>query len=327
VSKPKVKLAHVALTAGVSKSTASQALSGSGRVSESTRAKVLSAAKRLGYRPDIRARSLSTGRLHMVGLVIDVDLPLGDPDSPRLFWPRVQASFTQRLLSNGMSVVTLATADLNRLDGMPLDLVILLAAAGDSTVPQSLSEDYRVLVVNSLAATEHGRFLWSELTAAAERCLDHLWSAGSRKPIIVRNVGTPLALQPFFAAYQPWCDRKGIAGVSVDALEWSQTIASIEAEYESGADAILWMFGNPHRLLKELGERGIRVPDDMMLLTIGEGTIERHLQPSVTSISFLPTETGERFADATLEYISTGVLPKVPLPSELLVRQSTSPVG
>ncbi|WP_169079334.1 LacI family DNA-binding transcriptional regulator [Microcella alkalica] len=63
-------LADVARIAGVSKSTASRALSGRGYVSEDTRRKVEQAAAELGYVVSTAAASLVTGRTRNVGVVI-----------------------------------------------------------------------------------------------------------------------------------------------------------------------------------------------------------------------------------------------------------------
>ena len=63
-------LADVARIAGVSKSTASRALSGRGYVSEDTRARVEQAAAELGYVVSTAAASLVTGRTRNVGVVI-----------------------------------------------------------------------------------------------------------------------------------------------------------------------------------------------------------------------------------------------------------------
>lgn len=63
-------LADVARIAGVSKSTASRALSGRGYVSDDTRGKVEQAAAELGYVVSTAAASLVTGRTRNVGVVI-----------------------------------------------------------------------------------------------------------------------------------------------------------------------------------------------------------------------------------------------------------------
>ncbi|MFK4805649.1 LacI family DNA-binding transcriptional regulator [Microbacterium sp. ZW CA_36] len=63
-------IADVARAAGVSKSTASRALTGAGYVSAATRARVRDAAAALGYVPTTSAVSLVTGRTQTVGVVM-----------------------------------------------------------------------------------------------------------------------------------------------------------------------------------------------------------------------------------------------------------------
>ena len=63
-------LREVARLSGVSVSTASRALSGSGLVSAATRALVEQVADSIGYRPNASARALRTGGSRLVGLVI-----------------------------------------------------------------------------------------------------------------------------------------------------------------------------------------------------------------------------------------------------------------
>lgn len=63
-------IGDVARLAGVSKSTASRALSGSGYVSAATRDRVLAAAAELGYVASSSAASLVTGRTRTVGVIV-----------------------------------------------------------------------------------------------------------------------------------------------------------------------------------------------------------------------------------------------------------------
>ena len=55
---------------GLSPTTVSRALNGYPEVSEATRRRVVEAAGRLNYRPNMRARSLATGRAMAIGHVI-----------------------------------------------------------------------------------------------------------------------------------------------------------------------------------------------------------------------------------------------------------------
>ncbi|WP_420550503.1 LacI family DNA-binding transcriptional regulator [Litorivicinus lipolyticus] len=59
----------VATRAGVSQSAVSRAFSANGKVSSTTRQRVLDAARELGYKPNLLARSLITGRTNMVAVL------------------------------------------------------------------------------------------------------------------------------------------------------------------------------------------------------------------------------------------------------------------
>ncbi len=66
-----VTLKEVAALAGVSRSAVSRTFTKGASVSRGTREKVEQAAQELGYRPNVIASSLSTGRTKMIGLVLD----------------------------------------------------------------------------------------------------------------------------------------------------------------------------------------------------------------------------------------------------------------
>jgi len=82
-----VTQAFVARTAGVSQQTVSQALSGTGRISDSVRQHVIDVAGRLQYRPNKQALALRNNTHNAIGLV-------GLEDNTRSFIPSI---FLQRL--------------------------------------------------------------------------------------------------------------------------------------------------------------------------------------------------------------------------------------
>lgn len=85
-------IADVARAAGVSKSTASRALTGGGYVSEATRRRVRDAAAELGYVPSTSAVSLVTGRTRTVGVVM--------PSLDRWFFAQVLEGIQDALLGH-----------------------------------------------------------------------------------------------------------------------------------------------------------------------------------------------------------------------------------
>ncbi len=89
-------IADVAARAGVSKATASRALSGSGYVSDDTRARVRAAVDALGYVPSAGAVGLATGRTQNIGVVM--------PYVNRWFFAEVLEGIQQSLLARGLDL-------------------------------------------------------------------------------------------------------------------------------------------------------------------------------------------------------------------------------
>lgn len=69
-----VTVNEIAKICGVSRTTVLRALNNQSRVSEATKKRILDVAKELGYRPNLLARSFTTGRTMTIGIVaINVD--------------------------------------------------------------------------------------------------------------------------------------------------------------------------------------------------------------------------------------------------------------
>ncbi|MDT0158436.1 LacI family DNA-binding transcriptional regulator [Microbacterium sp. ARD32] len=90
-------IADVAARAGVSKATASRALSGGGYVSAPTREKVRAAASELSYVAHSSATSLATGRSLSVGVIM--------PALDRWFFAELLAGIQAGLLASGQDLV------------------------------------------------------------------------------------------------------------------------------------------------------------------------------------------------------------------------------
>jgi DNA-binding LacI/PurR family transcriptional regulator len=65
-----ITVKDVAKAAGVSRTTVSNVFNGRAKCTEETRQAVFAAAKRLGYRPNLAAKSLVTNQSHLIGLLL-----------------------------------------------------------------------------------------------------------------------------------------------------------------------------------------------------------------------------------------------------------------
>ena len=96
--RKKNTIAHIALQAGVSRATVSRVLTNSTKVTPETYRKVMDVVESVNYVPNIMARGLATGKLNIVGLMID----LGNP-----FFSELMLSIGAELQKNGYLVTVL----------------------------------------------------------------------------------------------------------------------------------------------------------------------------------------------------------------------------
>jgi LacI family transcriptional regulator len=125
----------VARLAGVSQSAVSLALRNDARISPATKAKILEAARTLGYTPSQLGRSLATRRTGRIAVVA------GELSNP--FYPALIAPLHDALISVGYGMV-LVTDGQDRTDLAPIfdgsiDGVVLAACTVTSPVPRELS--------------------------------------------------------------------------------------------------------------------------------------------------------------------------------------------
>jgi LacI family transcriptional regulator len=130
-------LADVAARAGVSLKTASRALNGEYGVAAQTAAKVLAAAKELGFRPNHLARSLASGRTSAaVGLVISY---VSDP-----FLAAIMGAVEEVLAPRDLHLITASHRDdpqqqrriVQALVERRVDALLVVTAPGDASYLQ-----------------------------------------------------------------------------------------------------------------------------------------------------------------------------------------------
>jgi LacI family transcriptional regulator len=125
-----VTIADVAAKAGVSTATVSRVLSGLGRASEATQARVLEAARDLGYRPSEVARSLKRRSTQTIGLIItDIENP---------YFPQLVRSVEDAARAAGYTVLLCNAADDPDREAAYLELLPIGGSMVSSSPPVAL---------------------------------------------------------------------------------------------------------------------------------------------------------------------------------------------
>ncbi|MFF2507763.1 LacI family DNA-binding transcriptional regulator [Streptomyces sp. NPDC058067] len=303
-SAPRVRLVDVARETGLSKTTVSAALNGTGRLSPAVRAKVQEAARRMGYRPNATARQLRAGRARLIGYVIGefADTPWTFLESP--YFARLTGATAATALRHGYAVVLLPAGSLQgEWAELPLDAVVVADPVADDRVVEDVLAA-RIPVFSDRSVEGRPGAYWVDVDAAAamRTALGHLGAEGARRPALVLPTSATRFHTEVLAEYRAWCAEHGAPELisSAEAAGNGPTVRAVEAALTPAAgpgkapDALLVVAEvSPPLVLEAARRHGYAVPDDLLVVCMSEDTAALHTEPPVTTLSLRPEAIAE----------------------------------
>ena len=267
----------VARVAGVSQSAVSRVFSKNTNVSATMEARVRAAAAKLGYRPNVLARSLITGRSRIIGLVV------GYLDNP--FYPDVLERFSEALQALGYHPLVFTTGrgavDVERVVSELMDYQvdgIVLASVNltGELAARCRAADLPVVLFNRrTSAGDDGRGV-STITAAnvdgAGRVAEFLLDGGHRRIAHVAGwLGSSTGADRL-AAFRATLEAAGQGLHALEAGDYDRAAAAAAARRlmarTDAPDAIF--VGNDHMALSVMDvlrhELGADVPGDVSVV-------------------------------------------------------------
>jgi DNA-binding LacI/PurR family transcriptional regulator len=331
-NRRRVTIRDVAELAGVSPTTASDALNGKGRVDAATRERVRGAAGQLAYHPSRLARGLRYGRSSTLGLMLPHGPAVAGTQNffgidfyLELAVGAAQAAFTHRNALTLLPDVVTAT----ELGGFALDGVIVndpLAPDPRLEALDALGTPY-VTVERALDRPDHSRWVSADTPASTHAVLDHLADRGAEHIALV-TVGLSWAwLADTEAAYRSWCERHGrercVVDIAADGRDGTGLLvvdAGLVRALE-GADAVFTASDrNAVSIARALTDAGRHVGQDVLLACGVDSRYARHDGVPITALDLHPAALGTAAAELLLSGQDTPTV----LPSELHVRASSA---
>ncbi|MFD4016318.1 LacI family DNA-binding transcriptional regulator [Streptomyces sindenensis] len=220
-----VTLLDVARAAGVSKSTVSDALQGSGRVATETRDRVRAVAAELGYRPNSAARRLRRASTGAVGLHLPATATRLD------YYMNLAFGAVERAQEDGLDMVLLAPSGAaggriaSRVDG----LLVIDPEAGDSAVPGLLDAGVPVVTGERYLGPAAGpsAAVVCDNAASLTALLDHVTDRGARRPAVLVPSGSSAWATALRATARSWGLAHGVE-VAVRTVPFAATPAEAE---------------------------------------------------------------------------------------------------
>lgn len=326
-------LEEVARRAEVSVATASRALSGRGRLSEATRARVRQAAADLGYVASAAASSLATGRTRSIGVLV----PLVD----QWFFAQVLDGIAARLAPLGYDI-TLYNATDDPAQRRYLFRTSLRRGRVDAVIVLSLqTSEEEIAELGTLGlplvglGTPSARLttLRVDDVAVGRAATEHLLALGHRR---IAHVGQ--SRQSAEDADIPTLRHRGFIEALRDAGLTPAGFAEADFTIEGGhraAQSLLGQNAPPTAIFAasdELAfgaifaarERGLDVPGDLSVIGVDGHDLSGFF--GLTTIEQFPHAQGLAAAEAALAALGEPIAaPERSLPFELVVRTSTAP--
>lgn len=329
-----VTLRDVAAAVGVDVSTISRVLQNKGRVAEETRARILDAVERLGYRGNPVARALKTAKSSTILMVVpQIENPIfasaiiGAETEARKAGYALLVSYDQ---GNGSEVI----ASISR--SSLIEGVIIASFDDDDRLRQTLaSTDRPHVIVNRMLAGD-ANCIAIDTRTATRMGVEHLIALGHRR---VGHLAGRLGRFNGDMRRHGWEEAMAAAGLphgadlvaqagyypdqvpqAVDRLLAAGVTAIHAATLLTGAAAIA-----------RLHERNLRVPDDISVVTMHDDLLARVVFPQVTTVALPTTEMGHAAVRRLVGLIEGRGTPDEPprepvllSPDELIVRSSTT---
>jgi DNA-binding LacI/PurR family transcriptional regulator len=300
-------LQDVADLCGVSRGTASRALTGTGRVSSETRARVLEAARSLRYSTNSGARNLRRARAGSIGLWMPGGMNF--MEYYMNFAVGVVESTKDRELT-----VSLIPADFPapKAGSLHVDGFVMTDVVDGDELARAILETGRPVVVSELVPPgmpQPTATVAGDHAPAMNRLLDRLQSGGATSIAVIRPPVNQMWVRIAVDAAADWATDNHVPVTFVDlqgvpsAAELHQMIQVLQSTHRD-VDAIVCLpEGLGVGILSTLRELGHSVPDDIQLVSYTDSPTLPIVQPPISALDLRAKDAGIRTGELLISLI------------------------
>jgi DNA-binding LacI/PurR family transcriptional regulator len=335
-SNSQVRLADIAREAGVSTATVSRVINNQSYVSHENREKVLKVVRRHNYYPNAHARSLASGRSHLIGLVIS---DIANPFFPELVKGMETAAFDygyELLLANTNYDPQRMARSVRRFLERGVRGVAIMTSEIDPNLARELERgDVSVVFLDEGGPGPHVSQLAVDYEAGIDEAVAHLAALGHCR---ISYVGGPTHIPSSQRRL-----RAFITSVRRHTGEAPIWIGAGDFRLEGGRQAARAMLGaGDHQtavvvandmmalgVMQECRAGGLSIPADISVIGFDDIALAALTEPPLTTVSLSRQMLGRQAVDALIAMLDDtrrqGM--ELPVPTTLVIRQSTGPAS
>ncbi|MCB0830609.1 MAG: LacI family DNA-binding transcriptional regulator [Solirubrobacterales bacterium] len=337
-SPSRIGIRDVAAAAGVSPTTVSHALSGKGRLPDETRQRIASIAEELGYRPNVNARNLVSGKTGLLGIVVsasqETPFGLGDFD----YFIQLLSAATGAAVERGRALVVEGVrSGPDAFGTVEVDGAIVVDPVSDDPLIDALDRANVPVVTTGRrdrppAGGRPECWVDNDHVEATEEILAHLESHGAKKVGLISTAPVTSYTRDAISGYKAWCSLHG----------QEPMISTVEGPINEGAgfraaEELLDLADPPDAIYATLDQlalgvlaaaraRSLTVPDDLMVAGCTDSQASAWADPPLTAVLLNPEEIGRSAVSTLIDLIEAGdsVPDPVVVPTGIVERESTA---
>jgi LacI family transcriptional regulator/LacI family repressor for deo operon, udp, cdd, tsx, nupC, and nupG len=325
-----VSIREVAARAGVSPATVSRVFTHAATVSAATRRRVEEAAKELAYEPNPVASSLARGRTGNLGLVV--------PDIANSFASVIAKAVHREARAAGYALF-IAGSDrqsdeefrLARAMAAQVDGLLMMSPRISDELFEQLAAVTPLAVINRVV--DGCPAVLIPTADGMNQAVDHLHALGHRRIVYLagsRSYSNTTRVGGFRAA----CTRLNLESTEID-LDDSRFSAGVRAGdlvIANGATAVVAYNDEiAVGVMSRLAYRGVGVPRDVSVIGFDDTGLAEMAIPLLTSVRLPAATAGAAGVRMLLDRVNgrgaTVATEHVYLPTELVIRSTTAPIG
>lgn len=349
--KSNVTIYDIAKHLNVSPSTVSRVMNNSTHpVKEELRRKILSAAKEMGYVPNLQARNLKNRSNPTVGVIL--------PSIDNPFYPSIVRGIEDEMVQRNY-YLTISSCDRDR-DRTNYSIQNMLAANVEGIISVYLDEMSTSLktyaerggrVINVVANGMCYPNVHTILVDKAKECMlamDYLTGNGHKKIALLLNEVTNSIRSSRLQGYKEGLDKSGIpindAYIYIYGRDVPITVSPVESakvgyllagellKRSPEVTGIVCMNDNMSLgVLKAVNEAGRRIPEDYSLISFDDLVFAEAIVPPLTTVGLDKYEWGRSLAKYYFSLLKQDTVKEsvakeedILIPSKLIIRQSAA---
>lgn len=309
-----VKMSDVALEAGVSKMTVSNVINGRPGASEDTRARVLEAVARLGYRVNATARQLRAGRSGAIGLLV--------PHLDGPYYPHLAARLDTLAQLRGYHVIIERTgasregelAALSAERVRPYSGVVFSPVQIDAADVRRAGIEVPVVLLGERRLGGEFDHVMMDNVGGAELATSYMLERGARRIALIG--GRPetgvdsmptLRSRGYRGAHAkagvPVDERLVVDGASFTTKDGYEAVMRLHRDGVSFDGAFALTDAAAMGVLRALADIGLRVPDDVQVVGFDNDAESEYLVPRLTTMDPGNDSMAERVMELLLRRV------------------------